>query len=291
VSRSLLSTGSRSFALVAVLFGGAAGCLSDYGSDCDRNVDLQCFWQTRGGPGGSGGAGGGATTTTDGGGGAGAAGGATMVTTTSTTTVASACGNGDVEEGEACDDGNTEDCDGCRADCSAEETGCGDGFTCGDEECDDGNQIAGDGCRECRKECNTGTIQGGSNAAVYTDVPGQRCYVRVSASPKSWGAARTQCQQWKGDLFAFGNLGELASVLAALPGPNSVWTCGKGAMSPDGFSWQSGDPWPPSAPWAAGQPDSADTECVELLSDGTLADQSCNKLNAFVCERPLTAGP
>jgi len=48
------------------------------------------------------------------------------------------CGNGDPDVGEACDDGNTQDCDGCRGDCSAVETGCGDGFACGDEECDDG---------------------------------------------------------------------------------------------------------------------------------------------------------
>lgn len=270
--------------LATALVFGATGCLSDYGSDCDRNVDLQCFWETRGGAGAAGG--GGATATTTGEGGAGAAGGATM-----TTTVAPQCGDGTVDDGEACDDANTDDCDGCRGDCSAEETGCGDGFTCGDETCDDANSAAGDGCRDCRLECNTGTLAGGSTAAVYTDIPGQRCYVRVSASPKSWGAARTQCQTWKGDLFAFSDIGELAGVLGTLSGQNSVWTCGKGEQSPANFSWQNGEAWPPNVAWATGQPDSTDMECVEMLADGTLDDQSCSKLNGFLCERPLTAGP
>ncbi|MBN2423289.1 hypothetical protein JXB41_08760, partial [Candidatus Woesearchaeota archaeon] len=45
------------------------------------------------------------------------------------------CGDGIVQDGEACDDGNPDDCDGCRRDCSAVETGCGDGFVCPPEAC------------------------------------------------------------------------------------------------------------------------------------------------------------
>lgn len=273
-----------SIALVTALLGGAAGCLSDYGSDCDRNVDLQCFWETRGGAQGGGGAGG-ATVTTTGEGGAGAAGGAT------TTTAAPVCGDGAVEAGEACDDGNTDDCDGCRGDCSAEETGCGDGFTCGDEACDDANTAKGDGCFACQDECNPTGLAGASTAAVYTDVPGKRCYVRITASPKSWAAARTQCQTWKGELVAFSTGAELDAVLAALPGQSSTWTGGRGKESPDMFGWTNGEPWPANAPWAPGQPDSTVDECVELLPDGTLDDQSCSKLNGFLCERALDAGP
>ncbi len=56
------------------------------------------------------------------------------------------CGNGILDLNEICDDGNKLDCDGCRSDCSAVETGCGDGFVCGTEECDDGNNIDYDGC-------------------------------------------------------------------------------------------------------------------------------------------------
>jgi len=55
-----------------------------------------------------------------------------------------------VEGPEGCDDGNVADCDGCRGDCSAEETGCGDGYVCGTEPCDDGNL---DNSDECLNTC------------------------------------------------------------------------------------------------------------------------------------------
>ncbi|HEV7734055.1 MAG TPA: hypothetical protein VGR62_17925 [Candidatus Binatia bacterium] len=62
----------------------------------------------------------------------------TIPSTTSTTIPGgSVCGNGIVETGEACDDENTNACDGCAADCSATE-GCGNGVldpACG-EVCD-----------------------------------------------------------------------------------------------------------------------------------------------------------
>jgi len=57
------------------------------------------------------------------------------------------CGNGVVEPGELCDDGNTVSGDGCSADCQSREM-CGDGYvdaTRG-ETCDDGNVKGHDGC-------------------------------------------------------------------------------------------------------------------------------------------------
>ena len=66
------------------------------------------------------------------------------------------CGDGTIDTGETCDDGNRDDCDGCSHDCQAEiGLGCGDGVAypaCG-ETCDDGNATAGDGCAtDCRIE-------------------------------------------------------------------------------------------------------------------------------------------
>ena len=65
------------------------------------------------------------------------------------------CGDGRIERGEECDDGNTIGGDGCTSDCMLEgEPGvCGDGIRTPDEECDDGDLVAGDGCtEECRYE-------------------------------------------------------------------------------------------------------------------------------------------
>ncbi len=63
------------------------------------------------------------------------------------------CGNGLVEAGEECDDGNTKSFDGCRADCHLEEgQPCGNGKLDPGEECDDGNHAPGDGCEpNCKK--------------------------------------------------------------------------------------------------------------------------------------------
>ncbi len=56
------------------------------------------------------------------------------------------CGNGVVEVGEQCDDGNDVSGDGCEPDCTATAPGCGDGVLGDGEECDDGNIVPGDGC-------------------------------------------------------------------------------------------------------------------------------------------------
>jgi len=103
------------------------------------------------------------------------------------------CGNGIIEAGEGCDDGNTDDGDGCNGECLVEDnyacgvceegltgsdscaggycteptgdyptgvcTGapapyCGDGYVDDGEQCDDGNDREGDGCdAECFVEC------------------------------------------------------------------------------------------------------------------------------------------
>src|SRR3990172_2900972 len=70
------------------------------------------------------------------------------------------CGNGTLDPGEMCDDGNTVAGDGCAANCSREAY-CGDGATGGAEVCDDGNNRSGDGCRsDCGSDesCGNGIL-------------------------------------------------------------------------------------------------------------------------------------
>ena len=95
------------------------------------------------------------------------------------------CGNSELEPGEFCDDGNTEDDDGCSADCTATDPDydcstvgekcvqvviCGNGVLEGEELCDDMNNVDMDGCSaDCK------TVEDG-----YACVrPGQPC-VKVS---------------------------------------------------------------------------------------------------------------
>ena len=57
--------------------------------------------------------------------------------------VAGTCGNGRLDPGEICDDGNNRSGDGCPADCTRP---CGDGVLDPGEICDDGNIYDNDGC-------------------------------------------------------------------------------------------------------------------------------------------------
>ncbi|MEZ4382178.1 MAG: DUF4215 domain-containing protein [Nannocystaceae bacterium] len=72
------------------------------------------------------------------------------------------CGNGEIEGGEECDDGNDVDTDDCKSDCTANV--CGDGAVYeGVEECDDGNDVDTDDCTAtCTKAiCGDGVTQEG----------------------------------------------------------------------------------------------------------------------------------
>ncbi|MBA3393312.1 MAG: DUF4215 domain-containing protein [Deltaproteobacteria bacterium] len=58
--------------------------------------------------------------------------------------IVNSCGNGRVDVGEQCDDGNILVGDGCSPGCADES--CGDGVQVAGERCDDGNTTSGDGC-------------------------------------------------------------------------------------------------------------------------------------------------
>ena len=79
------------------------------------------------------------------------------------------CGNGVSSSDEECDDGNQNDADACRNDCT--QAACGDGVQRTDllpgdpnaEACDDGNLINGDGCQDNCKlpNCGDGSVDPG----------------------------------------------------------------------------------------------------------------------------------
>jgi len=80
------------------------------------------------------------------------------------TCVSADCGDGVVDEGEACDDGNGSNADGCVEGCV--EASCGDGFVHeGVEACDDGNDVNDDGCtNQCAlASCGDGVLDEGED--------------------------------------------------------------------------------------------------------------------------------
>ena len=100
------------------------------------------------------------------------------------------CGNNIVESPEACDDGNTEGADGCSADCRSKEI-CGNGYidSAIGETCDDGNTEDGDGCS--------------ASCTVETEV-------RIVETPSEFGVSGGGCNSSnspKGGLLAFALIG------------------------------------------------------------------------------------
>ncbi|MDD5469927.1 MAG: DUF4215 domain-containing protein [Candidatus Peribacteraceae bacterium] len=93
------------------------------------------------------------------------------------------CGNGVLQEGEECDDGNGVSGDGCSADCVQERI-CGNGVVDPGEECDDGNKISGDGCSpSCKVEfvptiaryCGNGVVEPGEECDDGNKISGDGC--------------------------------------------------------------------------------------------------------------------
>jgi cysteine-rich repeat protein len=75
------------------------------------------------------------------------------------------CGNGILESGEACDDGNLVAGDGCDPNCNWEAT-CGNGIVEPGEDCDDGNLVSGD---DCSSSCDDESAGGLVRFVVRTD--------------------------------------------------------------------------------------------------------------------------
>ena len=87
------------------------------------------------------------------------------------------CGNGRVDNGEVCDDGNNVSGDGCSSTCQREAL-CGDGKREGAEQCDDGNTQAGDGCSaRCTVEqyCGNGVVDPGEQCDDGNTTGGDAC--------------------------------------------------------------------------------------------------------------------
>lgn len=90
------------------------------------------------------------------------------------------CGDGIVALTEACDDGNEADSDACLSNC--ELARCGDSIIGPGEVCDDGNEVDNDGCYECvLAGCGDGDLDGDEACddgnAVHDDACDTNCQI------------------------------------------------------------------------------------------------------------------
>ena len=158
----------------------------------------------------------------------------------SSTTSAPTCGDGQLDPGEQCDDGNTMNGDGCEVDCTTSpgET-CGDGTVDEGEDCDDGNQVNGDGCENnCRvtvaATCGDGKVDPGEQCDDGNTMSGDDCESDCTKTPVCGDGV-----QGPGEPCDDGNDSDddacLAGCVAATCGDGVVWVgteaCDDGPMN------------------------------------------------------------
>lgn len=155
----------------------------------------------------------------------------------------SVCGNEELEPGELCEDGNTEDGDGCSADCLAQDPDfdcsepgepcrntviCGNGVIEGDEACDDANEANDDGCSAA---CDV--VEAGFDCSR----PGRAC-VRLSVCGNGVRERGEQCDDGEdtpdGGDGCDADCQEESGFFCAVPGQACVaLVCGDGVRTPD----------------------------------------------------------
>lgn len=208
------------------------------------------------------------------------------------------CGDGFIDVGEACDDGNKTGGDGCALDCGAIEPNfacqapgsacvstmvCGDGIVTGSEQCDDQNTTSGDGCSvTCALEsgwvcplpgvscnaaaCGDGKLAGAEECddgnTADDDGCSSSCKLQtttVTVAPTTTTAGSTQIINW---------------VCGAPGAPCTQTACGNGGAPEGTEQCDDGNTRPfdgcsPDCRWEQACPDG---KCVARCGDGLLFD-------------------
>jgi cysteine-rich repeat protein len=199
------------------------------------------------------------------------------------------CGNGVVEAGEECDDGNRSDEDGCLRTCRLAR--CGDGHRrAGVEECDDGPT----GSAGCSPTC-LACVPGDAQAAYFWRTSGS-CYRRYDV-PLDWSEAAAFCRARGAELASFAAAPKGAAVLDGV-GASGVetWIGLRRTSAEHGFEWLSGETWAePLSRWWRPMPKPDGEDCVFSVAgprhwDVHIAARwptaRCDSRRAFICEQP-----
>jgi cysteine-rich repeat protein len=192
------------------------------------------------------------------------------------------CGDGVVDPGETCDEGlqNSDAPDAtCRTNCIA--AGCNDGILDVGEVCDDGNLVNGDGCdTDCDLSCGRGL---GAETALPRVRDGS-CLLYFDAARPFRGAA-AQCAAVGGTLVTVADAADNA-VLAGWASAHgtSLWIGFTDELVEGSWGWWSGAPVTFTR-WNYGEPNNSGNEdCAELGPSGYWNDAGCAASRPYVCE-------
>jgi cysteine-rich repeat protein len=186
------------------------------------------------------------------------------------------CGDGKVERGEECDDGNAIETDACRSSCQWNR--CGDGVVrAGVEECDDGNATDNDACSAVCLLCNGGNARGSVGDEHH-------CFTRYDTA-LDWTAARDACAVRRQHLATFASVGESDLVSTTVLAGVFAWL-GLSDIAVEGtWRWVTGEQLAFSG-WQTGQPDDAsgNEDCGMNWNGNRWNDANCASSLPYVCE-------
>jgi cysteine-rich repeat protein len=192
------------------------------------------------------------------------------------------CGDGRVDPGEQCDDGNASNADGCVAKCQFAR--CGDGFVRAVvESCDDGNTHDGDGCSASCVACSPGTP---CQEQGWTARPGTSHAYRLFSDTMAGDSAAMRCARMGAHLAIPADQTEQAFVagFSAFAAPG-FWIGINDRAREGDFRSLDGRRLA-FEHFARGEPDdpTGENDCVAVDRDGFWHDRPCQQPHAYVCE-------
>jgi len=198
--------------------------------------------------------------------------------------VPTTCGNGTLDPGEECDDGDRDDDDACTVSCRLAR--CGDAIRRrGVEACDDGNAVDDDGCTAACTRCPA------SADATFIWPSNHHCYSWQDVSAV-WDGDGEVCHGVRGGGFSlgygahlatFGTAAENAEVVAGLGVARSAWI-GLHSFEPrTTFAWDDGPLT--YSPWGAGEPAFGMNVPAVVRPDATWGALSMTTRHGHLCEQ------
>jgi fibro-slime domain-containing protein len=236
--------------------------------------------------GAGGGTGGGGGPSTGGTGGSGTCGVVGCVNRTDAGTISvKNCGDGKLDPGEQCDDGNRKNGDGCNAICQIEadflcptpgepcvdQRVCGNGKLTSDEVCDDNNTVSGDGCSaNCQK------IEPGYQCRV----PGKPCTPFCGDGVITASEACDDGDTQSGDGCSATCKIEIGYKCSGQPSKCTHTTCGDSKVEgAEGCDDGNTEPFDGCSEDCQIEPDCSGASCTSKCGDGIVLGEKCDDSN------------